>query len=466
MDKRRIRAVLQKPADQIGQQVAVRADRGINPVPGARIGAHQIVQHRAHSVQALKLKIAAFARHFEYRGHGMRIMRCELRVNPVGHRQKLGCQTQVRRIGRDLAREDRKARQAGHLRAFDFTVPIGPFHQPQRHLAVERPRQRIEPVDHPPGPLTIGLDHDAKAIPACQRRVGQSRLNDIQRQFQPVRLFGVDIQPYPRIRRGTGEFDKAWDQFVQHARVLRDLVSRMQRRKFDRYPRRIGDRGDRFLCQTRDRRSVSLEIGVGVGTRKRRLAQHVERMGDFGRLLAPPDRRVDGFAQHELLAQLFHRAAHGHPNDRLAQALYRAPQHAGDARMLVLAQHLAGQHQGPGRGVDQRRGRLPQVTPPVARCDLVLDQGVHGGCVGHPQKRLGQTHQRDSFIGRQPVFGQKDLHQPGRVVAAYRADQIGTARRSSRAGRGIGPVVRDQAVKNGGLVGQPVGRDQSADFVG
>jgi hypothetical protein len=51
----------------------------------------------------------------------------------------------------------------------------------------------------------------------------------------------------------------------------------------------------------------------------------------------------------------------------------------GEPRLRVVVEHLAGQHQRPGRGVDQRRGRLAQMLAPVRRRDLVLDQRVDGG---------------------------------------------------------------------------------------
>ena len=60
------------------------------------------------------------------------------------------------------------------------------------------------------------------------------------------------------------------------------------------------------------------------------------------------------------------------------------------------ASTLAGQHQGPGRGVDQRRAGLAEMGTPAARRDLVLDQGIDRLRIGHAQERFGQAHERDA----------------------------------------------------------------------
>ena len=57
------------------------------------------------------------------------------------------------------------------------------------------------------------------------------------------------------------------------------------------------------------------------------------------------------------------------------------------------------------------------MTPPIGRRDLVLDQRVDGFGIGHAQQGFGQTHERDTLVGRQTVFGQKYFHDTGGGVA-------------------------------------------------
>ena len=212
---------------------------------------------------------------------------------------------------------------------------------------------------------------------------------------------------------------------------------------------------------------VAPRVGFGAG----RLAQHVVAVGVALRLLcrAALHRGLDRFAQHELRAHLLHRAANGGADNRLPEPADRAAQMADDARPLVL-QDAPRQHQRPGRGVDQRRGRMAHVPAPIRRRDLVLDQRVDRLGIGYPQKRFGKAHEGHALFGREPVFGKEDLHQPragGAADVAHEARgavgdrgavglrqsnsrlQIGHQRRLG----GIGQVVHTGAQFVGGILG-------------
>src|SRR5690606_40144209 len=80
-------------------------------------------------------------------------------------------------------------------------------------------------------------------------------------------------------------------------------------------------------------------------------------------------RRLDGAADDELLAHDLDGGGDGLADDRLAQApdqtLEEVRQVA--ARFIVDVDQLAGQHQAPGRGVDEQAVRLTQVRGPVGR---------------------------------------------------------------------------------------------------
>ena|SRR5689334_24147421 len=56
IDKRGVGAVLQQPPNEISKKVSMRTDRRIDAAPCAYFGMHQVVQHLAHSMQALKLE--------------------------------------------------------------------------------------------------------------------------------------------------------------------------------------------------------------------------------------------------------------------------------------------------------------------------------------------------------------------------------------------------------------------------
>ena len=68
---------------------------------------------------------------------------------------------------------------------------------------------------------------------------------------------------------------------------------------------------------------------------------------------------------------------------------------------------------------------MPQMAGPIRRRDFIFDQRIDGVGIRNAQQRLGQTHQRDAFVGGQAVFGQKHLHQTGARVVADGAHQNG-----------------------------------------
>ena len=65
---------------------------------------------------------------------------------------------------------------------------------------------------------------------------------------------------------------------------------------------------------------------------------------------------------------------------------------------------LAGQHQAPGRGIDEDRFRLAQMAVPVLAADLVGDQLVGRLGIRNAQQRLGQAHQHHALFGGERVF--------------------------------------------------------------
>ena len=56
------------------------------------------------------------------------------------------------------------------------------------------PGQVDDPVDHERAALLIGLHHKSDAVPACKLRIETETFEEIERNFQSVRLFGIDIE--------------------------------------------------------------------------------------------------------------------------------------------------------------------------------------------------------------------------------------------------------------------------------
>ena len=116
----------------------------------------------------------------------------ELREYPRPQAQQLLCAGDVVQIRHRLAGEHGIAVEAALLRALDLGVPIGALDQPHHHPPVQAFREPVDMVDHVTGAHLIGLDREAKSVPACQRRFAERRGDHVERQFQPVGFLGID----------------------------------------------------------------------------------------------------------------------------------------------------------------------------------------------------------------------------------------------------------------------------------
>ena len=112
VDEGRIGAVLQKPPHQIGQKVAMRSHRGIDPAPGAAAFRQEVVQRLAHSMQTLEFEALRIVGHFEDDCRRMGVVGGELRVNPVSEAQQLAGAANPGNIAAGLGGKHRKAGQA------------------------------------------------------------------------------------------------------------------------------------------------------------------------------------------------------------------------------------------------------------------------------------------------------------------------------------------------------------------
>ena len=176
-----VRAVLKQTPHQIGQQIAVRANGGVDAAAGAVFFHHDVMQGLAHAVQTLEFIGLGVVGHMQDGGNGMGVVRGELRIDAVGHVQQFAGVGDVAYIGPGLAGENRETIDALDLRAFDLGVPIGPFHQTHHDAAVVTFGHVIKRVEHHARARAIGLHHHAKPVPACQRRLAHHRVDDFER---------------------------------------------------------------------------------------------------------------------------------------------------------------------------------------------------------------------------------------------------------------------------------------------
>ena len=281
--------------------------------------------------------------------------------------------------------------------------------------AVEAFGQRIEPVEQRQRALAVGLDDDAETVPAGERRIGEHRRDDIEREVEPIGFLGVDVEAHVGVARRDRETDRAADELLQHPLALDELVARMERRELYRDARIVAHRLRLALRrEARDGGGIGLEIALGVGRGARRLAQHVVGVAIAARLrlAGVGDRFVDGAAEDELAAQHPHRLADRGADHRLAEALDRGMERV--ARLdLGLAEDVGGEAQRPGREIDERRLAGAEMRGPVGRADLVVDQQHRrsvrrargaaprrGSSARRPRRSRGRTRRESSPSAR------------------------------------------------------------------
>ena len=149
MHEGRVGAVLQQPAHEVGQQVAVFADRRIDAASDRRILQHLAIDPFAHPMETLHLeRRIGCARHLQDGRDGAGVVRGELRVDRIGIADQRARAGEVRDVGVLLVREHRVAGQAHLLRALDLAVPIGSLDEPHHEAQAVLARNLAHLVDH------------------------------------------------------------------------------------------------------------------------------------------------------------------------------------------------------------------------------------------------------------------------------------------------------------------------------
>ena len=194
-------------------------------------------------------------------------------------------------------------------------------------------------------------------------------------------------------------------------------------------------------------------VALGIGHRARRLAEHV-----IGMAIAVPlglaravERLLDRAPHDELTGEDAHRRGHRLTPYRLARACDQATQGIADIILIFGAQQPPGQHQSPGRGIDEQRAGMAEMAVPIGGGDLVADQLVDGLGVRDAQQRLGEAHQRDAFGRGQRVFVQEGVEPAfAEPFAAHSVDEP--------ARRGGDALARFEGHVGGGEEGRVDGR--------
>ena len=431
VDERRVGAVLEQAAHQVGEQRLVRAYRGIDAAGVAPVFlAHDLVEQAfAHAVQALEFEVAA-RRQRVHGGDRERVVAGELRVDRVRGRQHgLGAR-QVRDVGVDLAREDRIPGEPVDLRALDLGIPIGALDQAHHEAALAAAAQVDQPVDDRAGALLVALHDEAQAVPAGERGIAGEQLEYVERQVETVRFLRVDVEADVVAPRKQREPRDGRHEFVQCARALRPRIARVQRRQLDRDARSLVDaRAPAGLADRVYRGFVRGEIVARIVHRHRRLAQHVERVAIAARdaRARVVQRLADGSAGHELLAQEPHGQVHALADQRFAALAQQRGQRLFHRRIAARVDELAGDQQTPRGGIDEQRRAAADVRAPVALRDLVADQAVARGRVRDAQQRLGQAHERDAFARLERELEHQRVDAAGRRARC--ANTFGQRRR-------------------------------------
>ncbi len=357
----------------------------------------------AHAVQALELdRDAGGIGHAADGGQRVGIVRGELRIDERrGIDQRLGAD-EVAEVRRRLGGVHGVVVAAHHLGALDLGVPIGALDQADHQPAAALFGQDAQGGDDLGATLLIGLNGEAQALPVAEFRLVRQLVEQLQRQGQAIGFLGVQRE----VDIGPGGLDRQrLDAGIEHGEdvVGADrFVTRIERRQLDRnamiaFGATAGDLGQRG-----DGVGIGLGVAHGVVFGACPFAQHVER-AQIAFLLGALQRVLDGPAQDELLAHDADGLGDGSADDRLADALGQAGEIAFQVALgaVLDIDDPAGQHQAPGRGVDEPIVGLAEMRGPVGRRDLFGDQLVAGGFVRRAQQGLRQAHQGQTLARAQ-----------------------------------------------------------------
>ena len=171
--------VFKQAAHEIGEQVTMRANRGIDAAPGLVRGEHDVMQRLSHAVQSLKFKAGHVLGHFKDGGDRVGVMCRKLRIDAVGHREQFAGIGDIGNVGGGLGGEDRETINAEHLCGLDLGVPVGAFHEADHDLAVEAVCEFVQVIERCTRAFAIGLYNNTKALPSGEGGFGQDHFDHV-----------------------------------------------------------------------------------------------------------------------------------------------------------------------------------------------------------------------------------------------------------------------------------------------
>ena len=168
--KARVCTVFQETPNEIGKQIFVRADGGVDTAVRLFRVQHQCVQGFTHAMKALEFICCGCQPHrrcdVENGSNCVRVMCRELRIYPVSHTKQLAGVADVADVSVLFGREYGESVDAFDLCAFNFGVPICAFYQTDHDFAIQLCCQCVQVVDHQRGALAVGLYDDTETIPS------------------------------------------------------------------------------------------------------------------------------------------------------------------------------------------------------------------------------------------------------------------------------------------------------------
>ncbi len=234
MDEGGVGAVLEQAADEIGKQVLVGADGGVDT--HRALAARSLVERAAHAVQALELIIVAAGalRHQLDGSERVGVVRGELGVDRrTGFEQRVGA-GEIGNVGRLFRCEHRIVGLPIDLRALDLAVPVGAFDKADHQAAIGGARKIAEPADDVFTALLVGLHREAEAGPFRGIAFAAEAFEQGQRQGEAVGLFGVEREVDVVAGGELREFGDHRIKLAMHTLALHGAIGRVQRGEFDR----------------------------------------------------------------------------------------------------------------------------------------------------------------------------------------------------------------------------------------
>ena len=239
VDEAGVRAVLQKPADQICEQFLVPAYGRVNPNIGAIIAfrlRERVIDFLTHAMQALKFESTPSRQRFD-RPDGQRVMRGKGGQDDIAVFKQAGGTGEIGHIGGHLAGEHREIIISSNLAQLDFRVPICAFDQPHKEAAVIAPGKFCGPIAQWHAAFLIGLDGQTEPLPL--RSMGPKEkcvvrcqlFDDIHRQLKPFGFFGIDREMNVGIARFDRKIADDRHQFSPRLVCMQEIVLRVQRRE-------------------------------------------------------------------------------------------------------------------------------------------------------------------------------------------------------------------------------------------